>query len=116
MFIVPQKIDRIKSQLTALVDLATIQDEDLRNGEDRLQESELETLRAAGVLAPKKTDGHEHVPHHIVFVEDDAEGAADAFTLPSSADCCSSPALSRTSAAQQLRRDFGRCHRAISAS
>lgn len=68
-----KKIDRIKSQLTALVDLATIQDEDLRNGEDRLQESELETLRAAGVLAPKKTDGHEHVPHHIVFVEDDAE-------------------------------------------
>ncbi|KAG6333903.1 hypothetical protein ID866_5188 [Astraeus odoratus] len=72
-----KKIDKIKSQLTALANLVTFRDEDLENGDEPLDESELETLRAAGILSPqskhkgKRKQGT--TPRHIVFAEDDAD-------------------------------------------
>lgn len=72
-----QKIDKLKTQLSALADLVK-----LGAGEDEeegLGEEDLEILREAGLLAesttkPKKRKSIRAAPRHIVFAEDEAEG------------------------------------------
>ncbi|OJA16224.1 hypothetical protein AZE42_00011 [Rhizopogon vesiculosus] len=67
------KIERIKSQLTALANLITPQDDDLEgDGEDALDDADLETLREAGVIPPATK--RRPLARHIIFAENDAEG------------------------------------------
>lgn len=78
VFHTSQKIDRIKQQLTDLANLVssghTVEDDE---DEGPLADDELETLRAAGVIASPTEQKGKHTPvspRHIVFVEDAAEG------------------------------------------
>ncbi|KAF9229055.1 small-subunit processome [Gyrodon lividus] len=73
-----KKIDRIKRQLTDLSNLISSADadEDLKDGEEPLADTELETLQAAGVIAPqtqRKRKQNRPSPRHILFAEDDAD-------------------------------------------
>ncbi|KAF8846172.1 u3 small nucleolar RNA-associated protein 11 [Paxillus ammoniavirescens] len=73
-----KKIDRIKRQLTDLANLisSTDADEALEDGEEPLVDTELETLRAAGVIVPqtqRKRKQNRSTPRHILFAEDDAD-------------------------------------------
>lgn len=52
-------------------------DEALEDGEEPLVDTELETLRAAGVIVPqtqRKRKQNRSTPRHILFAEDDADG------------------------------------------
>jgi len=67
-----KKIERIKSQLTALANLITPQDDDLEgDGEDALDDADLETLREAGVIPPATK--RRPLARHIIFAENEAE-------------------------------------------
>ncbi|KIJ65030.1 hypothetical protein HYDPIDRAFT_27762 [Hydnomerulius pinastri MD-312] len=73
-----KKIDKIKSQLTDLANLISPADadEDLEDGEEPLGDTELETLRAAGVIAPQskgKQKQNRTTPRHIIFAEDETD-------------------------------------------
>jgi U3 small nucleolar RNA-associated protein 11 len=68
-----QKIERIKSQLTALANLIAPQDDNIQDdGEDALDETDLKTLREAGVIPPETK--RRPPPRHIIFAENDTEG------------------------------------------
>ena len=74
-----QKIDKLKSQLTMLADLVNSisLDQELDNTAE-LDEDELRILRNAGVISEpsnRKGKRRKHPPKHIVFVENDEEGA-----------------------------------------
>jgi hypothetical protein len=78
--ITPQKIDKIKAQLTALVDL--IKPLSFNTGsaddsavKDDLDEDELEILRDAGIISCSRLMGNGRKPKHVVFVDDKEEGA-----------------------------------------
>ncbi|KAG1760349.1 u3 small nucleolar RNA-associated protein 11 [Suillus occidentalis] len=62
-----KKIERIKSQLTALANLIAPQDDN-----DALDETDLETLREAGVIPPETK--RRRLPRHIIFAENETEG------------------------------------------
>ncbi|KAG2045077.1 small-subunit processome [Suillus americanus] len=67
------KIERIKSQLTALANLIAPQDDNIEDdGEDALDETDLETLREAGVIPPETK--RRPPPRHIIFAENETEG------------------------------------------
>ncbi|KAG1749777.1 u3 small nucleolar RNA-associated protein 11 [Suillus paluster] len=67
-----QKIEKIKSQLTTLANLITPQDDNLEDdGEDALDETDLETLREAGVIPPETK--RRPPPRHIIFAENETE-------------------------------------------
>jgi len=73
-----KKIENIKRQLTDLANLVSsghsVEDSD--DDDEHLSESELETLRAAGVIAPntsRKRKSGRAPPKHIVFAEGTAE-------------------------------------------
>lgn len=69
----PQKIDKIKRQLTDLANLVSSGHKvDDSEDDEPLAEDELETLRAAGVIAPQTRAP----PKHIIFAEDAAEGVS----------------------------------------
>ncbi|KAH7930498.1 u3 small nucleolar RNA-associated protein 11 [Leucogyrophana mollusca] len=70
-----KKIDKLKGQLTTLANLISPDDESLEDGEDALEEGDLETLREAGIISPstprKRNRTRNHVrPRHVLFVED----------------------------------------------
>ncbi|KAI6136451.1 u3 small nucleolar RNA-associated protein 11 [Pisolithus sp. B1] len=72
-----KKIEKLKNQLTSLANLVSFSDQDLDAGDEPLDESELETLRAAGVLPPqpkskgkRKSNG---MPRLVVFAEDETD-------------------------------------------
>ncbi|KAG2755442.1 small-subunit processome [Suillus brevipes Sb2] len=68
-----KKIERIKSQLTALANLIAPQDDNMEDdGEDALDEIDLETLREAGVIPPETK--RRPLPRHIIFAENETEG------------------------------------------
>ncbi|KAJ8596301.1 small-subunit processome [Rhizopogon salebrosus TDB-379] len=68
-----KKIERIKSHLTALANLINPQDDDLGgDGDDALDDGELETLREAGVIPPEPK--RRPLARHIIFAENEAEG------------------------------------------
>ncbi|KAI0077441.1 small-subunit processome [Panus rudis PR-1116 ss-1] len=77
-----KKIDKLKSQLTALADLVksdTLTSED----EDELDESELEVLREAGIIPGPSTQSRRKrkstskpKPKHVLFADEEEEGAA----------------------------------------
>ncbi|KAG1784187.1 small-subunit processome [Suillus placidus] len=68
-----KKIERIKSQLTALANLIAPQDDNIdHDGEDALDETDLETLREAGVIPPETK--RRPPPRHIIFAENETEG------------------------------------------
>ena len=76
----PQKIDKIKSQLTALADLVkprhfNTDNDDDSAVEDDLDEDELQILRDAGVIYFSRSKGSGNKSKHIVFVDDEQEGA-----------------------------------------
>jgi len=62
-----KKIDKIKRQLTDLADLVSSRTAD----DEPLEDAELETLRAAGVIA--QSSSQKRTPKHIVFASDAAE-------------------------------------------
>jgi U3 small nucleolar RNA-associated protein 11 len=67
-----KKIERIKSQLTALANLIAPQDDNIQDdGEDALDETDLKTLREAGVIPPETK--RRPPPRHIIFAENDTE-------------------------------------------
>ncbi|KAG1889515.1 u3 small nucleolar RNA-associated protein 11 [Suillus subluteus] len=66
------KIERIKSQLTALANLIAPHDNIEDDGEDALDETDLETLREAGVIPPETK--RRPPPRHIIFAENETEG------------------------------------------
>ncbi|KAG1908325.1 u3 small nucleolar RNA-associated protein 11 [Suillus fuscotomentosus] len=67
------KIERIKSQLTALANLIAPQDDNIEDdGEDALDETDLETLREAGIIPPGTK--RRPPPRHIIFAENEVEG------------------------------------------
>ncbi|KAG1757806.1 u3 small nucleolar RNA-associated protein 11 [Suillus lakei] len=67
-----KKIERIKSQLTALANLITPQDDNLDDdSKDALDETDLETLRDAGVIPPETK--RRPPPRHIIFAENETE-------------------------------------------
>lgn len=67
-----KKIERIKSQLTALANLIAPQDDNMEDdGEDALDEIDLETLREAGVIPPETK--RRPLPRHIIFAENETE-------------------------------------------
>lgn len=72
-----KKIEKLKNQLTSLANLVSVSDEELDAGDEPLDESELETLRAAGVLPPQpKSKGKRKsnaVPRLVVFAEDETD-------------------------------------------
>jgi U3 small nucleolar RNA-associated protein 11 len=82
--IVPQKIDKIKAQLTALADLikpSSINTDNTEGSgvEDDLDEHELDILREAGIVSPSLAKGKGKKPKHILFVEDEEEGVYASF-------------------------------------
>ena len=69
-----QKIDNIKNQLTALVDLVEPSASGQTSG-PQLDAKEAEVLRAAGLLAgPSKGRPR---PKHVVFVDNEEQGTSD---------------------------------------
>ncbi|KAG2057046.1 small-subunit processome [Suillus hirtellus] len=67
-----KKIERIKSQLTALANLIAPQDDNIEDdGEDALDETDLETLREAGIIPPGTKQ--RPPPRHIIFAENEVE-------------------------------------------
>ncbi|KAF7307120.1 hypothetical protein MIND_00505400 [Mycena indigotica] len=62
-----KKIDKLKAQLTAMVDLLGSQETDAT---EELEPEEIETLQNAGILPKRKGKGRAR--KHIVFVEDEA--------------------------------------------
>ncbi|KAG0704405.1 u3 small nucleolar RNA-associated protein 11 [Suillus ampliporus] len=67
-----KKIEKIKSQLTALANLITPQDDNLEDDdEDALDATDLETLREAGVIPPETK--RRPPPRHIIFAENETE-------------------------------------------
>lgn len=72
-----KKIEKLKNQLTSLANLVSFSDEDLDVGDEPLDESELETLRVAGVLPPEpKSKGKRKrnaTPRLVVFAEDETD-------------------------------------------
>lgn len=75
-----QKIDKLKTQLTGLADLvrpSAFEDENanFNVGEDCLDETEVEILRKAGVISNSRPKGRSKKSQHIVFVDNEEEGA-----------------------------------------
>jgi hypothetical protein len=89
-----QKIDKLKSQLTMLADLVNSisLDQELDNTAE-LDEDELRILRNAGVISEpsnRKGKRRKHPPKHIVFVENDEEGACQQPHSRKAAHICTS--------------------------
>ncbi|KAH7885987.1 u3 small nucleolar RNA-associated protein 11 [Phlebopus sp. FC_14] len=70
-----KKIDKIKRQLTDLANLISPSDEDLQDDEEQLAETELQTLRDAGIIPTAKRKQRHTTPRHIVFAEDEVDGS-----------------------------------------
>ena len=77
----PQKIDKLKGQLSQLANLLQADPSDDGTGSDDLDEQELETLREAGIVPPagasKRARRKSHStkrPKHIIFANDPDEG------------------------------------------
>ena len=71
-----QKIDRIKSQLSAMADLV--------RGDGEADEEELAVLEKSGVFASRKLRGKARPmngPKHVVFVEEGEEGPSHLFSV-----------------------------------
>ncbi|KAI6047820.1 u3 small nucleolar RNA-associated protein 11 [Pisolithus marmoratus] len=72
-----KKIEKLKNQLTSLANLVSFSDEGLDVGDEPLNESELETLCAAGVLPPqpesKGKQKHNSSPRLVLFAEDETD-------------------------------------------
>ncbi|KAG2159626.1 u3 small nucleolar RNA-associated protein 11 [Suillus bovinus] len=74
-----KKIERIKNQLTALANLIAPPDDDREDdGEDALDETDLETLREASVIPPGTK--RRPPPRHIIFAENETEGDMMTYT------------------------------------
>lgn len=67
-----QKIDRLKNKLTEMADLMKPSSLD-EQAEDDLEQGELQTLIDAGIISGRSRPGRKG--KHIVFVENEAEGA-----------------------------------------
>ena len=72
-----QKIEKLKAQLTALADIIAPRllgraDDD---GDDELEETELDVLRQAGVIqASQKSKRPNRSTKHLIFVDNEEEG------------------------------------------
>lgn len=73
-----QKIEKLKAQLTALIDLIAplllkeVDDAD----EEELNETELDVLRQAGIIPPSKASKKsKRSVKHFIFVDSEEEGA-----------------------------------------
>lgn len=95
----PQKIDRIKSQLSTMADL-------VHEG-GGVNEEELPVLEKSGVLASRKLKGKAKArsrsgPKHVVFVEEGEEGSSPIL-------CCTCVEIYLGHAVRYLRGTFKPC-------